>query len=483
MSVPKRPLPKPPQKTGLRRDLPRGPAAIEPPPVKPGTPQLLRGFKDVLPQDQRYWVWVFDALAAECTAGQFERIETPVLESTKLFERAVGEHTDIVEKEMFRFTERGGESVVLRPEATASVARAYVEHGMLSWPQPVKLWYWGPMFRHNRPQAGRYRQFTQWGMEALGDSASVLDAELVWRGHRILTSLGLTISVQVNSIGDSVCRPGYIKQLVDYYKPRKNQLCEKCKVRLTENPLRLLDCKEPDCRELGVDAPQLVDHLCEPCREHFVHVLEYLDELEVPYVLNPKIVRGLDYYTRTTWEYWPEGADPARPMELGGGGRYDNLLDELAGRPTPGVGYAMGVERVTLLLKEKGIEPPAAAVPQVFLAQLGDLARKRALKLLMELRREGFTVATALSKDGIKPQLEVANRLKSPFALIIGQKELMDGTVILRDMENGIQEIVDAGKVVSELAKRLAAKPKREAPTPLPASERTPAEPTAPTTR
>lgn len=463
-------------KSGLKRDLPRGPAAVEPPPVKPGTPQLLRGFKDVLPSDQRFWSFVRGAVEREASSGQFDRIETPVLEPTKLFERTVGEHTDIVEKEMFRFTERGGESVVLRPEATASVARAYVEHGMISWPQPVKLWYWGPMFRHDRPQSGRYRQFHQFGLEALGDPSPVIDAELIWRGQQILVSLGLPVTVQVNSIGDPVCRPTYLKTLVEYYKPRRNQLCEKCRVRLTESPLRLLDCKEPDCRELAVDAPQLVDHLCEACRAHFVHVLEYLDEFEVPYVLNPKIVRGLDYYTRTTWEFWSEGADPVKPLELGGGGRYDKLLDELAGRPTPAAGWAMGVERIVLQLKERGIEPPVRPAPKVFLAQLGDLARKRALKLLKELRASGITVATALSKDGIKPQLEIANRLQTPFALIIGQKELMDGTVILRDMENGIQEIVDVGRVVGELAKRVGAVPPPEPPKAVPRQEPPPAE-------
>lgn len=446
----------PPRPAG-RRDLPRQ-QLPELPPVKAGMPQLLRGFKDILPTDQRYWSWVRRAVEAEAIAGQFERIDTPILEQAKLFERSVGSGTDIVEKELFRFTDRSGDAVVLRPEATAAVARAYVEHGMVSWPQPVKLWYFGPMFRHDRPQAGRYRQFGQWGYEVLGDGGAVSDAELIWRGYRILSGLGLVLSVQVNSIGDSVCRPGYLKQLVEYYKPRKNQLCENCKERLTTNPLRLLDCKEPDCRELAVDAPQLVDHLCEACREHFVHVLEYLDEFEVPYVLNPRIVRGLDYYTRTTWEYWPEGADPAKPQELGGGGRYDKLLDELAGRPTPASGYAVGVERVILQLKEKGLEPPPVEAPQVFLAQLGDAARKRALKLLTELRAAGVHVATSLSKDGIKPQLEAANRLKTPFALIIGQKELMDGTVIVRDMESGIQEIVDIGRGVPEVQRRLALK-------------------------
>ncbi len=427
----------------------------EPAPKPTGrVPALLRGMKDILPSDRPYWQRVEEAVKKYAEQYRYERIDTPVLEETWLFNRSVGKETDIVEKEMYQFLDRSGENVSLRPEATAGIVRAYIEHGFVNQPQPVRLFTSGPFFRYDRPQAGRYRELHQFDFEAIGDAHPVIDAQLIAMASRILASLGIPVQVHINSIGDAQCRPAYMKALTDYYRSRKNALCEACKKRLQKNPLRLLDCKEADCRNLAVDAPQTVDHLCDPCRTHFVSVLEYLDEQEIPYTLNPKIVRGLDYYTRTTFEIFPTD-DEGSQSALGGGGRFDGLIEQLGGRPTPAVGFACGIERIVNRLRVEGEELPRLPKPDVFLGQLGDPARKLCIKLFDALQREGVRVAESLSKDGIKSQLEVADRLGAAYALIIGQKEIMDGTVLVRDMENGIQEVVDYQKAVPEIVKRL----------------------------
>ena len=266
------------------------------------TPQILRGFKDILPGDQPYWDFVRDTLREIAYKYSFSRIDLPILEQTNLFKRTVGDVTDIVEKEMFSFVGQSGESMSLRPEATASVARGYIEHGMLNHPQPVKLYYIGPMFRYDRPQAGRYRQFHQFGFEIIGEDGPTADTQIILMTYRFFQALGLDVIMKTNSIGCSHCRPEYTKALVAYYKTKKSQLCEDCQRRMVKNPLRLLDCKEESCVPLKADAPQLVDFLCADCQAHFMSVLEMLDELEIPYMLDPTLVRGLDYYNRTTFE-------------------------------------------------------------------------------------------------------------------------------------------------------------------------------------
>ncbi|MFH0853032.1 MAG: histidine--tRNA ligase [bacterium] len=430
-------------------------AELEPRPTIKG-PNLLRGMKDILPSDQPYWNKVRDVVREISNQYRYERIDTPILEDTRLFIRTIGKDTDVVEKEMYEFVDRSGQNIVLRPEMSAPVVRAYIEHGLLSLPQPVKLYYFGPMFRYDRPQAGRYRQHYQFGFEVLGAVHPVIDAQLITIANHLYTRLGIPINVHINSIGDKESRGVYEKALTDYYKSRKNSLCDDCKRRLQKNPLRLLDCKQPDCKELSVDAPQTVDYLNEESRQHFVSVLEYLDEQEIAYTLNPKIVRGLDYYTRTTFEIFPDQESDGQSCQaLGGGGRYDDLIEELCGRPTPGVGFACGVERLVAKLKEQEADLPGLPAPDVFLGQLGDPARKLCLKLFDELQAQGIGVAESLSKDGIKAQLEVADRLGAKFALIIGQKEMMDGTILVRDMENGIQEVVDFKRAVPEILKRL----------------------------
>ncbi|MBI3573304.1 MAG: histidine--tRNA ligase [Candidatus Kerfeldbacteria bacterium] len=415
--------------------------------------QLLRGMKDILPADQPYWLWIFDVVRQAARDYGFERIETPVLEPTNLFVRGVGEATDIVQKEMYAFVDKNGDNISLRPEYTAGVARAYIEHGMLNLPQPVKLWYFGPVFRHDRPQAGRYRQFWHFGFEVLGGDQPVLDAQLILLQRAICNTLGLETTIQVNSIGDPADRAQYLKALQGFFKTKKSILSDEQKLLLQKNPFRLLDSKDPAWQEVLNDVPQIVDYLADGPRQHFVQVLEYLDELEISYVLNPRLVRGLDYYNRTVWEFWTAN-DSQGQMSLGGGGRYDGLVELLGGRPTPAVGYAGGIERLILAMKERNVVTPVER-PEIYLAQLGEPARKKVFKLFEELRAAGIRVAESLTKDGIKQQLEIANRLGVQYTLIIGHKEMMDGTILIRDMENGIQEIVDFKKTASEIKKRL----------------------------
>lgn len=418
------------------------------------TPELLRGFRDILPEEQPRWDFVRETVRNLADAYSFGRIELPILERTDLFVRTVGKQTDIVEKEMYSFEDQGGEKVSLRPEATASIARAYINHGMLDRPQPVKLWYMGPMFRHDRPQAGRFRQFHQFGFEVIGVDEAIVDAQLIIIATQFFRDLGLDITVQVNSIGTPENRQAYLAELVAYFRQHRSKLSDEDKRRLQKNPLRLLDSKEEGMEELLAGAPQIIDWLDEDSKQHFMKVLEFLDEMEVPYVLNPHLVRGLDYYTHTVFEIWEADDEGERAQNaLGGGGRYDRLVENLGGREdTPGCGFAIGMERVVKALGDKGIatEPKK---PQIFFAQLGDAARRVGLKIFEDFRKEGISIAEAFGKNALKSQLEVANKHGVTLTLILGQKEVLDGTIIVRDMDSGAQEIVDAGKIVS-IAKR-----------------------------
>lgn len=422
--------------------------------VKKNPIQLVKGMKDILPDEQVYWQWLRDEVDDFARNYGFNRIDTPIVEFTNLFKRTVGEETDIVSKEMYSFVMPDGDKLSLRPENTAGVARSYIEHGMINQPQPVKLYYFGQQFRHDKPQAGRYRQFWQFGFEALGETDPVIDAQLIIISHNFLKGLGLDIEVQLNSVGDNNCRPQYLKALKAYYQNHRKDLCPDCQNRLNKNTLRLLDCKNKKCQELAESAPQMVDYLCEACKEHFMGVLEYLDELDVTYSLNSRIVRGLDYYTKTAWEI-VETSEAGKLQALGGGGRYDQLVEILGGRPTPAVGFAIGVERVILKLQDKKIIPPIKNKLDFYVAQLGIEARKKSLKLFEELRAEGFAVGESIVKKGLKDQMEAANKKGVKYTLILGQKEISDGTVLLRDMESGVQEVIDYRKIKNELRKRL----------------------------
>ncbi|MEK7540426.1 MAG: histidine--tRNA ligase [Patescibacteria group bacterium] len=425
-------------------------------PKTKGQLQLVRGMRDILPNEQPYWQFVVRKCEHMAEVYGYDRIDTPIVEHTSLFVRAVGEATDIVEKEMYAFQDKSGEYIALRPELTAGIARAYVEHGMVNQPQPVKLFSWGPFFRHDRPQAGRYRQAHHFGAEIIGSAEPILDAELISIAYHLYQELGLDVVVQVNSIGDAACRPAYRGQLMEYYKKHKRELCEDCKRRLAKNPLRLLDCKVDHCKELAQNAPQTIDHLCEECKTHFTQVLEYLDSAEIVYQLNPRIVRGLDYYTRTAFEFALPGENGEPGMALGGGGRYDGLLASLGAREaTPAVGFGLGIERIILAMKERNVPMLLPPRPDVFFAQIGASARKRSLKILEDLRKAGFRVRANLTREALGPQLGLADRYGARFALILGQKEIIDETILLREMLTGSQEVIDIEKMIPELKKRL----------------------------
>lgn len=421
------------------------------------TPETLKGFKDILPLDAPYWRHVRNILYGLADSYSFKFIETPILEPLNLFKRTLGKYTDVVEKEMFEFMDKSGGAVALRPEGTAGIARAYINHGMHNLPQPLKVFYDGPMFRYENPQAGRLREHHQIGFEILGSENSVADAQLILIGANLFRELGISFSLQINSIGCRECREVFKEALIEYYKPHRKNLCEDCKRRLSKNPLRLLDCKSPECQEAKDGAPQMIDFLDDACKKHFEQVLEILDELEIFYELNPFLVRGLDYYTKTVFEFWPQGEERAQSSILNGG-RYDILIEDMGGQPTPAVGFGLGLERLIARFKEEGAVLPAPVRPDVFIAQLGMEAKKRTMQLFEELRGEGFVVAENFVKDSLKQQLENANKLKAKFALILGQKELQEKSILIRDMDAGVQETVDLKKVLPELRKRMEEK-------------------------
>ncbi len=423
--------------------------------VKPA-PELLRGFRDILPEDQGRWNMVRDTARAIAEAYTFDRIDLPILERVEVFNRTIGKQTDIIEKEMYAFQDPSGRAVALRPEATASAARAYINHGMLDRPQPVKLWYTGPMFRHDRPQAGRFRQFYQTGFESFGVDEPIVDAQLIVMASQLFKELGIEVEIQINSIGTPESRQAYLAELVSYMRPHRSKFSDVDKKRLLKCPLRLLDSKEESIRELLEDAPQILDWLDDKSKDHFMKVLEFIEDMDIPYTLNPYLVRGLDYYTRTVFEFLPAKVEGTKSQAtLLAGGRYDGLVEALGGRPTPACGFAFGMERIVKALADADINPPQRPQPQVFFAQLGDAARKVGLKLYEEFRRANIPVAEAFGKNALKGQLEAANKMEVQLTLILGQKEVLDETIIIRDMESGAQEIIDVKKVVETVIKKL----------------------------
>lgn len=429
------------------------------------------GMHDILPEEQKYFQKIYNVAKEVADFYGFQKIDTPIIEQTELFSRGIGLTTDIVEKEMYAFRTKGGDFLALRPEGTAPIVRAYIEHGMFNLPSPVKLWYFGPYFRHEHPQAGRFRQFHQFGFEALKEKGSVVDVRIIQIFYNILKELKFkNLIVKLNSIGDSQCRPYYRKLLVSYLKSREQSFCTDCRRRIKINPLRVLDCKKGSCRKIVSQAPQLIDHLCEECHAHFKEVLEFLDKIELPYSLDPYLVRGLDYYTKTVFEIIEADQGAAHgileeterkeerseePLALVGGGRYDALVKLLGGKDTPACGGAAGVERIVSLIKSKGIKFFQPLQPKVFLAQLGDLAKKESLKLFEDFRKANIVVGESFSKDSLKTQLKIADKLKVDYALILGQKEVLERIIILREMKSGKQETVKLDKIIDTMKKKL----------------------------
>ncbi len=400
-----------------------------------------RGTADILPEEQGYWRYIEDKAVALCRLYGYQRLDTPAFEDAGLFARSIGESTDIVTKEMYTFKDRSGNTLALRPEGTAPVCRAYLEHGLDNLPQPVKLYYLAAIFRYERPQAGRYRQHYQFGFEAIGDADPALDAEVIEMAWQFFKSLGLDhLFLYINSIGCKVCRRGYLNSLKSYYSAHIAGLCLDCKTRVERNPLRLLDCKKPSCHDVAAAAPKSLEHLCQDCGTHFEAVRKYLDILKLPFEVNHRLVRGLDYYTKTVFEFQP--LDQGAQNAVGGGGRYDDLIQELGGKPTPAVGFAAGMERVVLNLKRRKILVPHVPAPKVFVAYLGNEAKLEAIRLASALRKDGVAVLMATGDKSLKAQLRQANSIGTSYVAIVGEEEVKSQAVTLRNMSTGEQQVV-----------------------------------------
>ena len=415
----------------------------------------VKGMHDLLPDDYVYVERITKEARRTADFYGFSAISTPHLEKTELFVRPLGESSDVVEKQMYNLRTRGGDRLTLRPEGTAPLMRAYFEHGMVSLPQPVKLFYGGSFFRHESPQAGRFREFRQVGVEVMGDEDAINDALVIRVLVSTLLALGLRdVVVSINTLGDKACRPAFRKELLTYYRKHYEKLCKDCKRRFKDNPLRLLDCKEEECVALRGHAPQMVDYACDACKKHFGEVIEFLDEMQIQYFLDSHLARGFDYYGRTIFEILPTETEGST-LSIGGGGRYDDLAELMGARRTPAVGGALGVERVADFMKKKGIKARRDEKPKIFLIQLGPAAKKKSLILLEELRKAGVPVAQSLSRDSLRSQLNIVVKLAMPLAVIIGQKEALDGTVALRNMETGVQETLPFEKFIGTIKARL----------------------------
>lgn len=414
-----------------------------------------RGTRDLLPDERATWTEVERTAADLAARYGYREMEVPIFERAEVFERGVGEGTDVVEKEMFRLVPRTEESEAwaLRPEATAGVVRAYIQHGMQTWPQPVKVSTIGPMFRYDRPQAGRWRQFRQWNVEAIGDPGPAVDAELIELGLRFYRDVGLDdVEVLVNSIGDPACRPAYLERLGTHYREREGLLPELERRRLETNPLRLLDSKDPAMAAINATAPHAVDALCAACGDHFAAVRDHLDALGIRYRIEPGLVRGLDYYTRTAFEYYRSGAE-GQQQALGGGGRYDGLVELLGGRPTPGIGFAIGLDRVILTRSEAGAPDVPPTPPLAVVVGADPDATAARLRIATDLRAAGLAVRADLARRKLGRQLEAAVKDGARFAVIVGD-ELADGKVGLRDLDGASQKPVELEDLVPILRRK-----------------------------
>lgn len=423
-----------------------------------------RGTHDVLPQDHQFMTYIKKAVRHRARQAGFKRIDPPMFEDRSVFERTIGEHTDIVEKELFTVGKADPENdegksedvnYALRPEFTAGICRAYIQHGMQELPQPVELYAIGQCFRYDRPQKGRYRQFHQFDFEAIGLADPSVDAQMILLTWKILEDLHILgrLSLQVNNIGNAENRKEYVAALKDYFVGKERNLPEKDQRRLQTNPLRLLDSKEEDTQILLKRAPTLDQFVSKESREYHETVLEYLSELGITYTENPALVRGLDYYNQTVFEYW-DGSTGAQNA-VGGGGRYDSLIELLGGKPTPGIGFAGGMERIIWHMKEAGIEPPFKDQVDVFIAQLGPEAKKICLKLVNELRNLGVHTVGALGEASLKSQMRLADRFQARYALLMGQLEVKENKIILRDMEKGQQKHIPFAKAIPEIIKLI----------------------------
>lgn len=421
-------------------------------------PQTAKGFRDIIGDDYYRYQGAFEKAQEVAVYYGFSPIEVPMLEHTSIFERGVGGATDVVEKELYNLQTKGGDKLSMRPEATAGIMRAYIENGWNSLPQPIMVYTYGPMFRHDKPQRGRYREFRQFDLEIIGTEKPIADAMTIITSMAILDELGVkNVSLQINSIGDKDSRAKYIKELTTYYKKLNSKLCKTCQERLKTSPLRLLDCKDEGCKIFKDDAPKSINALTNEAKKHFKQTLEYLDEANISYEINPFLVRGLDYYTHTVFEFETVIKDEdgkEKTMSIGGGGRYDYLAKILGSKKdVPAVGVALGVDRILLCEGTEEIEAKIQKKPKVFFVQLGLEAKLKSLKIIEMLRKSKIPITQSLSKDSLGIQLGMAERIGVPYAIIFGQKEAMENSVIVRNMANHSQESVPVEKLVEYLKK------------------------------
>lgn len=396
-----------------------------------------RGTEDVLPKDSKLWQYIENTARGVCDLYGYKEIRTPVFEHTELFQRGVGDTTDVVQKEMYTFEDKGGRSITLKPEGTAPLARSYIENSLYANPQPTKLFYITPCFRYEKPQSGRLREFHQFGIECFGAGSAATDAEVISLASMFLSKLGLKgISLNINSIGCPVCKKDYNEKLRAYFEEYKGELCPTCLERLDKNPMRIIDCKSEICSKIAAKAPKMVDHLCDECHNHFEETKERLDNMGIEYTVNPDIVRGLDYYTKTVFEFVSDclGAQST----VCGGGRYSGLVEELGGKPADGIGFAAGLERLILVMKaQQGENPTSEAGPELFIGAIGDAADKVAQKLIYDLRLKGVRAEQDLCGRSVKAQMKYADKLSTKYSIVIGDNEIAENKGSLKNMANG----------------------------------------------
>ena len=416
--------------------------------------QAPTGTYDILPEDQAYWRHITEKTHQTCSLYGYEQLDVPIFESTALYARNVGDSTDIVEKQMYSFEDRSGDSMTLRPEFTAGLVRAYVEKKLYGRPQPLRLYTIGPAFRYERPQAGRYRQFMQIDVEVIGSQDPAIDLEVMVLAWQLYDDMDLTgLSFQINSTGCPGCRPEYLTALAAFYADHVNEVCEDCHRRLEKNPLRLLDCKNRPCQPILEKAPQIIDSLCMECSDHFGELKSYLDALERPYTINHRLVRGLDYYTKTVFEVWADGI--GAQSAICGGGRYDGLTEMIGGPATPAIGFASGMDRVLLTLKHQGIVPPVIPKPTVGVAYLGTEAKAGAVMLVQTLREQQVGATALWENRSLKAQMKHADRIGVDYTLILGEDEIAAGTLTLRSMAGSTQTTLPRDEAIEIVSGRV----------------------------
>lgn len=418
--------------------------------------RAVKGTNDILPSEVYKWQFVENRMLETARMFGFEEIRVPVFEHTEVFKRSVGDTTDVVQKEMYTFDDKGGRSITLRPELTAGVIRSLIEKGLVNGALPLKVCYIGGCYRYEKPQAGRLREFHQFGVECVGAAAPNADAEVIALARQVLDSIGIEkISLEINSIGCPECRKKYSEALKDYFRANIDTLCDTCKDRLDRNPMRILDCKSPVCKELAANAPVVLDYLCEDCEEHFKNVKKHLDAAGIEYTVNPHIVRGLDYYTRTVFEF--VSGDIGAQSTVCGGGRYDGLIKQMGGQPTASLGFAMGIERLMMVLESQKTELPKQSGCDLYIAQMGENASLTATALCNDLRADGFKVQTDICGKGLKAQMKFADKIGASFTMVLGDDELQNKKANLKNMTTGEQTEVSLENLSEALFSALNA--------------------------